>query len=354
MKRVLRGLLGLAVSVFFIALSLRGKHLDAVWVQVRDADYRYLAAYFLVLVAIHVIRTYRWGLLIAPLYKAPWWRLNAVCAVGFMALIVLPFRLGEFARPYLIRVPGKIRGTAAMASVVVERVLDGLMVAAMLVILLLRIPDGPGPIAWVRGGGIAMFLFFFALLAFLIFSYAQERLALRVVRATLGRVAPKLCERLCGLLEAFIGGLRALPSWRMQLWIVLLTAIYWGLNGWGMQTLARGFDIHLDLMQAYTVLGTLVIGVMIPAGPGMAGTFQYFTQLGLSVFFGTAVAFGPSATAYANVLWAAQFTQQVAFGLIFLSSKHLRSGPGHGHRPTFGELIHAEEAIEGESPTGGK
>jgi hypothetical protein len=206
----------------------------------------------------------------------------------------------------------------------------------------------------VRGGGVAMFLFFFALLAFLIFAYAREHLALALARATIGRLSPSLCERLCGLLEAFIGGLRALPSWRTQVWIVLLTAIYWGLNGWGMQTLARGFDIHLDLVQAYTVLGTLVIGVMIPAGPGMAGTFQYFTQLGLSVFFGTVVAFGPAATAYANVLWAAQFTQQVAFGLIFLSSKHLRSGPGDGHRPTFGELIHAEEAIEEESPTGVK
>jgi len=50
------------------------------------------------------------------------------------------------------------------------------------------------------------------------------------------------------------------------------------------------------------------------------------------------------------VLWAAQFTQQVAFGLIFLSSRHLRTGPGEGHRPTFGELIHAEKAIEEEAP----
>jgi uncharacterized protein (TIRG00374 family) len=348
LKRALRALLGLAVSAFFIALSLRGKALGAVWAEVRAADYRYLAPYFLVLVAIHLLRTYRWGLLIAPLYKAPWWRLNAVSAVGFMALIVLPFRLGEFARPYLIRVPGKIRGTAAMASVVVERVLDGLLVAAMLLVLLLRVPSGSGPIAWVRAGGLAMFLFFLALLAFLVFAYAKQRLAVGLVHGTLGRISQSLAERVSSLLEAFIAGLRALPSWRALIAIVALTALYWGINGWGLSILALGFGIHLDLLQAYTVLGTMVIGVMIPAGPGMAGTFQYFTQLGLSVFLGSAVAFGPSATAFANVLWAAQFVQQVSFGLIFLFSRHLRSGAGSGHRPTFGELIHAEEAIEHE------
>jgi len=253
-------------------------------------------------------------------------------------------RLGEFARPYLIRTPGKVRATAAMASVVVERVLDGLMVAILLIVLLLRVPLSGPNIERVRAGGYTMFAFFLALLAFLVLAYWQHGMALRLARATIGRVAPALCERLCTLLDAFIGGLKALPSASRQLAIVALTALYWGINGFGMMILAYAFGIHLSLVEAYTVLGVLVIGVMLPAGPGMAGTFQFFCQLGLSLFMAQTDEARATAAAYANVLWGAQFVQQVGLGLLFLAFRS--DDLAAGHRVTLGELMNAEEVVE--------
>jgi glycosyltransferase 2 family protein len=335
--------LGVVVSVGFIALSLRGKDLGSVWLQLKSADYIYLLPYVAILLVIHLVRTVRWGMLIEPLHKVRFRRLNAVAAVGFMALIVLPFRLGELARPYLIREKGKLRGTAAFASVVVERVLDGLMVAAMLVLLLLRLPGNSREIAWVRAGGWGMFAFFGALLVFLLVAYWQKAFALRLTHATFGRLSPRLGDRLAGMLDAFIGGLRALPSWRSIATIVGMTAVYWGLNGWGMKILAEGFHIHLDFLQVYTVLGVLVIGVMIPAGPGMAGTFQYFAQLGLALFIGSSPEVAARSTAYANVLWAAQFGQQVLLGLIFLFSKDLTADH---HHVGLRELMDADEEMD--------
>jgi uncharacterized protein (TIRG00374 family) len=341
-----------AVSLAFVWFSLRGKDLGEVLHELRTANYWWLVPYFLLLLVIHVVRAVRWGLLIEPLLKIPFRRLNAVSAVGFMALVILPLRLGEFARPYLIRTPGKLRATAAMASVVVERVLDGLMVAGLLIVLLLRVPMAGPNIERVRVGGYAMFGFFLALLAFLVLAYWQHAFALRLARATIGRVAPALCERLCVLLDAFIGGLKALPSLSRQALIVGMTAFYWGLNGFGMMVLARAFDIHLTPFEAYTVLGVLVIGVMLPAGPGMAGTFQFFCQLGLTLFMPQTVVARATAAAYANVLWAAQFTQQVGLGLVFLAffSDDLEAG----HRVTLGELMNAEEAVEEEGADAGK
>ena len=199
MNRSLKVAAGVLISLGFVWVSLRGKDLAEIWTQLKTANYLVLIPYFAILLIIHVLRTVRWGLLIAPLEKMSFRRLNAVSAVGFMALIVLPFRLGEFARPYLIRVPGRVSATAAMASIVVERVLDGLMVAALLVILLLRIPAGEAHVEWVRRGGYLMFAFFFALLVFLVVAYYQRDAALRFARATLGRVSPTICEKLCTL-----------------------------------------------------------------------------------------------------------------------------------------------------------
>jgi uncharacterized protein (TIRG00374 family) len=341
-KRKGRVFLGLLISVGFVAWSLRGHDLSEIWEQLKLANYLYLLPYFAILLVIHLIRTVRWGMLIAPLAKMPFRRLNAVSAVGFMALIVLPLRLGEFARPYLIRVPGKVSASAAMASIVVERVLDGLMVAALLVVLLLRIPAGNAYLEKVRWGGYLMFGFFAALLVFLVIAYLARDFALKLIRSTIGRVSARVSDKACYLLQSFINGLRALPSARAQVGIIALTVVYWGLNGVGMLILALGFGIHLDPLQAYTVLGVLVIGVMLPAGPGMAGTFQLFTQLGLSLFVPESE--NARAAAYANVLWACQFVQQVGLGLIFLNSLHV----------SFGDLMDAEEDMEDEGdPKGG-
>jgi uncharacterized protein (TIRG00374 family) len=337
-----------AISLLFVWFSLRGKDLGEVWRELKSANYLWLIPYFLLLTVIHVIRTVRWGMLIEPLAHVPFRRLNAVSAVGFMALIILPLRLGEFARPYLIRTPGKVRATAAMASVVVERVLDGLMVAMLLIVLLLRVPLSGPNIERVRAGGYTMFGFFLALLAFLMLAYWQHATALRLARATIGRVSPALCERLCTLLDAFIGGLKALPSLSRLIGVVALTALYWAINAFGMGILARGFDIRLNLLESLTVLGVLVIGVMLPAGPGMAGTFQFFCQLGLSLFMPQTDTARATAAAYANVLWAAQFAQQVGFGLLILAFRP--QDLDAGHRVTFGELLNAEDAVEHEDP----
>jgi hypothetical protein len=64
----------------------------------------------------------------------------------------------------------------------------------------------------------------------------------------------------------------------------------------------------------------------VPAGPGMVGTFQFFTQMGLSLFLPGALGSGPqgvTAAAYANTIWLMQFGQQVLLGLLFVALGHV-------------------------------
>ena len=96
MKRFLQVLAGLGVSGGALWLTLRNKDLGAIWQAIVDADHRWIGPYVLILVVIHLVRTWRYGILLEPVADVPFGRLNAVCAVGFMALMTLPFRLGEF------------------------------------------------------------------------------------------------------------------------------------------------------------------------------------------------------------------------------------------------------------------
>jgi uncharacterized protein (TIRG00374 family) len=335
MKRLLQVLAGLGVSGGALWLTLRNKDLEAIWEAIVHADHRWIAPYVVVLVVIHLVRTWRYGILLEPVANVPFGRLNAVCAVGFMALMTLPFRLGEFARPYLVAEPGKLRVSAALSSVVVERVADGLFTAVLLLVTLLGIPEGTPGRTVLRGGGVIVFFAFAGLLAFLILASRNRSLAVRITRGLLGPISPRLADRISGMMNAFIHGLRLVPSRAKVALFFGLTLLYWGVNALGMSLLARGFGLHLGAIESLTVLGVLVIGVMIPAGPGMVGTFQAAVILGLSLFFPKSTV-DVHGAAYANVLWGLQLAQQVAFGLVFLFSRHIR----------FGQLFAAEEAVE--------
>jgi len=324
-RRAAQALVGLGISAGALWLTLRGKDLGAIWRAGREADHRYLAAYLLILVAIHYVRTVRWGILLEPVARVPFARLNGVCAVGFMALFILPLRLGEFARPYLVADRPRLRVSAALSSVVVERVVDGVFTAALFVAALLALPAGTANLGLVRGAGWVVLGVFVVLLVFLVVAYANRQLAVGLVRRALAPVSHRLAKRASGMLDAFIHGLRLVPSRRKLGLFFLLTVVYWGLNGWGMQLLARGFGFDISLVAAYTVLGVLIVGVMIPAGPGMVGTFQYAVVLGLSLFVPRA-ALDVQGQAYANALWGAQLLQLTAFGVFFLFSKHIEIG----------------------------
>ncbi len=321
MKRWLQTLAGLAISAAALALVLRGKHLGVIWSEMVHADYRWLAPYVLLLFVIHLIRTVRWGILLEPVAKVPFWKLNAVSAVGFMALVVLPFRLGEFARPYLVAERPRLRVSAALSSIVVERVADGIFTALLLILTLLAVPEGTRGLHAFRLAGGVVFALFVVRLSYLVLAYRNRPRAVRLTHRLLDPFSPRIAERAAGMMDAFIHGLRLVPSRSKVAAFFLLTVVYWAINGWGIQLFARSFGFDLRLLDAYTVVGVLVVGVMIPAGPGMVGTFQAAVAGGLSLF---APGAGERAFAFANVLWLVQLGQQTLLGFFFLFSRHIQ------------------------------
>jgi uncharacterized protein (TIRG00374 family) len=326
--KALKIVVSLAISAFFIWLTLRGTELQQVWVALKSANYLYVIPYLGILAAIHFCRVYRWGILLEPVGRPSFRKLNSAGAIGFMALMIIPFRLGEFARPLLVAEKGKLRRSAAMASVVVERVVDGIAMAVVLIAAMLfsrPVTRDEAIIGWVRAGGVMVFCAFAALLVFLLIAYWQRDLAVRIVDRLTRPISARLAAKLSGMLDAFIGGLKVVPDRRKVLLFFALTAIYWGINGGGMALLARGFGLHVPPAGIFAVLGVLVVGVMIPSGPGMLGTFQGAVILGMQLFFPDP-AYQGSIQAYAWVLWAVQTVQQLAFGLYFLVLGHVSIG----------------------------
>ena len=331
---LIKTLVSIAIGAVFIWLAVRDVDLDQVGDALGSVDLGIVGLYVLIFGLVHISRIVRWGLLLKPIGQVSFGRLFTVGSVGFMALMLLPLRLGEFARPILVAERGKIRISAALATIVVERVVDALTMAGLLVGMLFFLEgkvEVPGDLrfwSWVVLGG------FITLLGFLLLAYWRQDATVAWFKRLVSKLSVKVANRLGSTLHSFIGGLRALPDPRLLAAFLGLTVTYWGMNGIGMWVLFGAFDglAELGPLEAFTTLSVLCVGLMIPAGPGMIGNFHYFIKLGLSLFVAEAV-LGSSGVAYAILLHAIQLGLQVGLGVVCLFSGHitlkrvLASGP---------------------------
>lgn len=320
MKKYLKFAISLAITTGCFWWTFRGVKTDELMGAVKSANYWWALLYLLILTGVHIARTLRWGNLLSGIEKVKFRALNEASGIGFMMLIILPFRMGEFARPFLIAERSTIRRSAAMTSVVLERIADGLLIAVMLRILMFYVPNDHGQVNHVLVGVNMMFAVFGGGFLFLVFARWQHERAVRLIAATAGRVSPKLGEKVAHIVDGFVGAMKQLPDAKNLAMFFAWTAIYWGLNGWGMAVLSRAFEPnHLTTFQGFVVLGVLIGGLMIPAAPGSAGTFQAFIMVGMNVFLPDAVV-KSSGFAFANLLWLMQIGQQILFGLILMAT----------------------------------
>src|SRR5437763_13826020 len=334
LKLTLRIVLSLAVSAVLMWLSLRNADLRAVGRAIASADPWRMLGYGSILLCIHLVRTVRWGILLEPLGHVGFKRLNSASAVGFMLLVLLPFRLGEFGRPLLIARPtpgGRgptLRRSGAFASIVVERIVDGLAIGVLGIVALRMLGNAArGRYAdFARHASVLVALGFFALCLAVTLAFFLRDRAMQLTSAVLKPVSPRLSERASSMLGAFISALHLGSGWK-SLAFFALTALYWSMNGFALWLLAPAFGFHLDPLMVATILAVQVVGVMVPAGPGMIGTMQFFTQAGLSLFVPDAFARGSGAAAraagFANTVWMFQFGVQVALGIVFMLLGHV-------------------------------
>jgi hypothetical protein len=305
--------------------------LHAVISGLRWGDFApYLGGFFALQLVVHLCRSLRWNHLLAPLgVKVPTGPLLAISSVGFMAILALPARLGEFVRPGLLRKGGYTTASAALGTVAVERIVDGLIISLLVfgAFFARRGPDAPSwmmPIAYLAISG------FGAALIFLVFAMWRPEPTVRFSLAL--TLLPRFAPRLAGSIELklldMIRGFAALKDVRNLSLFLAWSAVYWSCNGLGVWLLAHGFGLDLSLVGAYATMALLGVGISLPNAPGLVGQFQALILYGFSIYLG----FDPShpapahAALYAGALACAiaqhllQVAWYVAMGGLALAS----------------------------------
>ncbi|HEX2689529.1 MAG TPA: lysylphosphatidylglycerol synthase transmembrane domain-containing protein [Kofleriaceae bacterium] len=294
----------------------------------RWADFApYLGAYLGLQIVVHLCRALRWNNLLAPLgVRVPTGPLLAMSSVGFLAILALPVRLGEFVRPGLLRKGNYTTATAALGTVAVERIVDGLIISLLVfgAFFAHRDPTSPG---WMMPTAYTALGIFTAALVFLVCAMWRPEPTVRFCLSLtlLPRFAPKLAALIQRWLLDMIRGLAALKDLRNLTLFLVWSAVYWGANGLGVWVLAHAFHLELPLIGAYATMGLLGIGISLPNSPGLVGQFEAFTMWGLSIYLGfdlkdNHASLYLAALAFATAQHLFQVAWYVAMGALGLAS----------------------------------
>ena len=287
MTRPARSALGAFVTLLLLWWVLRDVSPAEVFAELREASPWWLALAVGLATFSFVLRAARWRVLLEPGHVGSSFetRFGATCT-GFAANNLFPARVGELIRAYVLSRMAAVPFGASVGSLVVERVLDGLVLAIFLIvpIVLPGFPLGDTAAAG-RIHRVALVASIAFALGFAVLWAAARRPegAHRLWQRTGGRVVPaRFAERLDGLVDTFVHGLGALgrPTvllravlWSFVVWMCLALSIWMGLLAF--RVTDPGF------LGAVFLQSVIAFAVAVPSTPGFFGVFEAGVRVGL-------------------------------------------------------------------------
>ncbi len=319
MRRWLTFALGLGISAFFVWLGLQQldrdllletmRSIQAGWLLVAAAVY-FIAAYIL---------TWRWSYLLRPLKDVHPNRLFPIVIIGYMGNNIYPARIGELVRAYILKRNEQIHYAPSLATILVERIFDGLVLLTFIFSALLFVKfDEPAlrTVIYVTTplffGGLAVFF------ALALRPQQAQKLYTRIITTVIPSTA--LQEKVLGLAEHFMKGLETLRTPRLLFLTWFASLASWGVEASTYWIVLHAFNFEVSFWVLMLAMGFANLTTIIPSAPGYVGSFH----LAVGV---TLTAFGidkEDAGAYAIIMHLVLWLPVTLAGFLFLARQGLK------------------------------
>jgi uncharacterized protein (TIRG00374 family) len=271
---------GLALSALLVWLSIRGIEFRGVMDGFRTIRCGYVLPAVAAMFLMQLLRSIRWGVILRPIGKVDQLSLFSVTSVGFLAIIAIPARLGELARPYLIAKKSSIPMSSALGTIFVERVLDSLTVLIIAVLALFFTPLPP----WLIRSSVLFLFVTLGLFAVMTLMIVRREATLRILAPLIRRLPERYAGAVNRLIGHFIEGFRIVIDPGLLISVTLLSIVIWLVDVLAIYLLFLAFGLHLPVAAAFVLMIILIIGIAIPTAPGFIGNWHYFCILGLGLF----------------------------------------------------------------------
>ncbi len=273
--------LGLIISLAFVYwVVTQVGDLARTAESIRSAQYWYILPALVAYFAGVWVRAFRWRVLLAPVKLISSGRLFPVIVIGYMANDVLPARMGEFVRVYALGERESVSKTSALATIVVERIFDGLAMLIFMAVVSLLVPfdEQLRRVALFTGA-------LFGLLVVFVLILAVTPRQSSAVAARLFKLMPvSLATPLNKLFSAGLAGLAVMRSPGAVAKVLSLSVTAWLCETAMYYLLALGFFAAVPVEAMLLTVAVANLGTMIPSSPGYVGTFHALGVFALGVF----------------------------------------------------------------------
>jgi glycosyltransferase 2 family protein len=269
---------GILISILFIWLSLRGLKLNEFWGTVQKANYLWLipgvGVYFIGV----WVRAWRWHYLLKPIKEIPTKTMFPITTIGYMGNNIYPARAGEVLRAIILKRKEGIPVSASLATIIVERIFDGVVMLAFIFVNLSELAKLTGASGFVGniqqvaiiGTGIFLGALFVFLLAAM-FPQITAKIGLWVVE----HLTPKrLHTKIIDIMTKFLDGLASLRSPFNVLMVFFTSVIIWLLETGKYWFVMHAFNFQVSFFALMLMNGIVNLATTIPSAPGYIGTFD--------------------------------------------------------------------------------
>lgn len=306
----LRILVGLAISAGCIAALLTQIDVGLAGAALTRANPLWLLAALAILAATMYTKIYRWRLLYYPTTGLRLRNLTSALFIGYMVLSLVPMRLGELVRAYLIGKTEPVAFAQSIGTILVEKVLD---VATILLFLAGLAAFGLLPDLAVPGPALAALGLLS--LAGLIALAALPREAVLALLARMQLHLPGSRRwNLVKLVGPFLDALAILRHRQLLPALALWSAINWGLSALVNYAVMQAFDLPLPVAAAIFQMVVINLGMVVPSAPGYVGVFEGLSVVALTPYGLDAA----QALAYALALHTLVYGTFIVVGLWFV------------------------------------
>ncbi|MEY3989283.1 MAG: hypothetical protein RI985_364, partial [Chloroflexota bacterium] len=263
--------IGIIISIACLYIAFQGLHFGDFWQVVQSVNYWWIIPAVAVYTLAVVIRTWRWQSMLRPIVDVPFRRLWPVVVIGYMGNNVYPARAGEVLRSYVLRRREGISMSASLATVVLERLFDGLI---MLLFVFVTLPFAPLPPFYNQIVTIFSLVFGIALVFFLVLA-SRPALLMNVWNWAAQRILPaRIASKGEDIVTKFVSGLQSLKSPREMLIIFASSALIWLTETGKYWVIMQGFPFQVDFTVLMLMTAVVNLATTLPSTPGYAGTFD--------------------------------------------------------------------------------
>jgi hypothetical protein len=301
-------LAGMVVSAVALYFALRRVPFGDLLIYLKEINYGWVLLSGGITLPCFALRACRWRIILESHRKLGFWQAFHPLMIGFMLNCILPGRLGEAARPFVLTKKENFPFTTGLATVAVERLMDLAFIIILSAIVLYTVEIAPdfsitfgsyqlSPALLETAGKSLLRLCLLLMAGILLFTMPFTRtLIKRLLLASPGmiffagpafksRIAEKLIHPVLNLIDMFATGFSLLKSPKKIAECLALTGLIWGGTALSYYVMAKGCPgVDISFMESIALMVMICLFIALPSVPGFWGIWEAGGVFALSLF----------------------------------------------------------------------